>query len=70
MARYGGFPWTTSDYLALAASFPFRWFASMDYCVEPEIARDREEVPTGYRAPSAPTSTVGPAHAISASNTV
>lgn len=44
MARYGGFPWTTSDYLALAASFPFRWFASMDYCVEPEIARDREEV--------------------------
>ena len=44
MARYGGFPWRTSDYLELAASYPFRWFASMDYCVEPEIAPDREEV--------------------------
>lgn len=44
MARYGGFPWRTADYLALAASYPFRWFASMDYCVEAEIARDREEV--------------------------
>src|SRR3546814_94804 len=44
MARYGGFPWSTTDYLTLAASYPFRWFASMDYCVEPEIARDREEV--------------------------
>ncbi|EQB16816.1 MULTISPECIES: DUF7221 family queuine tRNA-ribosyltransferase-like protein [Sphingobium] len=44
MARYGGYPWRTTDYLVLAASYPFRWFASMDYCVEPEIARDREEV--------------------------
>ncbi|OAN53646.1 deazapurine DNA modification protein DpdA family protein [Sphingobium sp. TCM1] len=44
MARYRGFPWRTDDYLALAASYPFRWFASMDYCVEPEIAADREEV--------------------------
>jgi hypothetical protein len=38
------FSWATGDYLALAASYPFRWFASMDYCVEPEIARHREEV--------------------------
>lgn len=44
MARYRGFPWRVEDYLALAASYPFRWFASMDYCVEPEIAPDREEV--------------------------
>jgi hypothetical protein len=43
-ARYGGFPWSLADYVALAAAFPFRWWASADYCVEAEIARDREEV--------------------------
>lgn len=43
-ARYGGFPWTLSDYVALAAAYPFRWWASADYCVEAEIARDRGEV--------------------------
>ncbi|WP_210359107.1 DUF7221 family queuine tRNA-ribosyltransferase-like protein [Sphingomonas beigongshangi] len=43
-ARYGGFPWSLTDYVALAAAFPFRWWASADYCVEAEIARDREEV--------------------------
>ncbi len=43
-SRYGGFPWTIPDYCALAAAYPFRWWASADYCVEPEIARNREEV--------------------------
>ena len=43
-AAYGGFPWGLGDYVALAASFPFRWWASADYCVEAEIARDRAEV--------------------------
>lgn len=43
-ARYGGFPWSLADYVALAAAYPFRWWASADYCVEAEIARDREEV--------------------------
>ncbi|PBN42964.1 hypothetical protein [Sphingobium sp. D43FB] len=43
-ARYGGFPWTIADYVALASAYPFRWWASADYCVEQEIARDREEV--------------------------
>jgi hypothetical protein len=41
---YGGFPWTVDDYIDLAASWPFRRFASLDYCTEQEIARDREEV--------------------------
>ena len=44
MVSYGGFPWSVSDYIDLAASYPFRWWASLDYCVEHEIARDREEV--------------------------
>lgn len=43
-ARYGGFPWTLEAYVALAGTYPFRWWASADYCVEQEIARDREEV--------------------------
>lgn len=42
--RYGGFPWSLADYVSLAAAYPFRWWASADYCVEAEIARDREEV--------------------------
>lgn len=43
-SRYGGFPWTIANYVKLAAAYPFRWWASADYCVEPEIAGDREEV--------------------------
>jgi hypothetical protein len=43
-ARYGGFPWTLADYVALAAAYPFCWWASADYCVEQEIAGDRNEV--------------------------
>jgi hypothetical protein len=44
MARYGGYPWTVDDYFQLAAAYPFRRIASLDYCSEHEIARDREEV--------------------------
>ncbi len=43
-ARYGGFPWSLADYVSLAAAYPFHWWASADYCVEAEIARDRDEV--------------------------
>ncbi|GGN55534.1 hypothetical protein B2G71_19595 [Novosphingobium sp. PC22D] len=44
MARYGGYPWSIADYMALAASYPFRRFAAADYCCEAEIANDRAEV--------------------------
>lgn len=44
MLRYGGFPWSISDYVALAGSFEWAWWASMDYCCEPEVAADRDEV--------------------------
>ncbi|MDE8650556.1 DUF7221 family queuine tRNA-ribosyltransferase-like protein [Novosphingobium album (ex Liu et al. 2023)] len=44
MVSYGGYPWTVDDYIRLAASYPFRWWASLDYCVEHEVAGDREEV--------------------------
>ncbi|MBB4859178.1 hypothetical protein HNO88_002507 [Novosphingobium chloroacetimidivorans] len=44
MVTYGGIPWTVDDYMALASSFPFRRFASLDYCTEAGVARDREEV--------------------------
>lgn len=44
MVAYGGYPWTIDDYLDLAAAYPFTWWASLDYCVEQEIAADRDEV--------------------------
>jgi hypothetical protein len=42
--RYRGFPWETDDYLDLAASAPWIWWASQDWCVEPEIAGDEDAV--------------------------
>lgn len=44
MMRYGGFPWQVEEYVALAGSYPWAWWAAMDYCCEPQIAGDREEV--------------------------
>ncbi|VWX51083.1 hypothetical protein [Novosphingobium sp. 9U] len=44
MVTYRGIPWTVEDYMALAASYPFRRFASLDYCTEAGVAHDREEV--------------------------
>jgi len=43
-SRYGGFPWSIADYMALAASYPFRRIAAADYCCEHQIANDRDEV--------------------------
>jgi hypothetical protein len=44
MIRYGGYRWPVQDYAALAAAWPWAWWAAMDYCCEPEIAADRGEV--------------------------
>lgn len=44
MFRYGGYPWTVEQYIGLAASYPWAWYASMDFCCEPQIAPDRAEV--------------------------
>jgi hypothetical protein len=45
MALKGGFEWTPAQYvLGLCAAHPWRRFSSMDMCVEPEVARDRDEV--------------------------
>lgn len=38
MARYRSYPWTLEDYVDLAASAPWAWYASADYCVEPQVA--------------------------------
>ena len=40
-ARYGDYRWTVEDYFDLVQSFPWAWYASMDYCCEPDIAADR-----------------------------
>lgn len=44
MVRYGGLPWSIADYMALAASYPFRRVSSIDYCCEDGVASNREEV--------------------------
>jgi hypothetical protein len=41
---YRGFDFTVDAYMNLCAAAPWRWFASMDMCVEPEIARDEEAI--------------------------
>ena len=43
-SRYRGFGWSVRDYLALCAAAPWTRFASMDWCVEPEVAADHEQV--------------------------
>lgn len=44
MFLYKGYRWYLWQYVALAGSFPWLWWAAPDYCCEPEIARDRAEV--------------------------
>src|SRR5512147_2312179 len=41
MTRYNGYPWSASQYIELAASADWAWFAAMDLCVERELASDR-----------------------------
>lgn len=40
----GGFRWSVREYVQLAGSHPWAWWASMDYCCEPQIAGSREAV--------------------------
>ena len=51
--KLGGYPWSLDEYLDWVFSstltdargwFPWAWWAAMDYCVEPQIAKDRPEV--------------------------
>jgi hypothetical protein len=44
MRRYGQYNWSVDQYLDLCAAFPWRWFASMDFCVEQELCENRETV--------------------------
>jgi hypothetical protein len=44
MAVYRHYRWTVDDYVQLADSWPWAWWAAMDFCCEPEVAKDRAEV--------------------------
>ena len=44
MFCYGGYRWTVDQYVGLAGVRPWAWWAAMDFCCEPEIAADRDEV--------------------------
>ena len=39
--RYRQYPWTVPEYMELVAAYPWTWWASMDYCCEPQVADDR-----------------------------
>lgn len=40
-AHYGDYRWSVEDYYDLVASHPWSWHASVDYCCEPQVAKDR-----------------------------
>lgn len=44
MSKYGQYPWTEEQYLELAGLYDWAWFSTPDYCVENEIAGDRNTV--------------------------
>jgi len=44
MSRYGGYRWTVEQYVELAGTYSWAWWAQMDCCCEPEIAKNPEEV--------------------------
>jgi hypothetical protein len=45
MQQWGGaYPWSVSQYVELAGLHSWTWWASMDYCCEPEIAWNEDEV--------------------------
>ena len=43
ISRYGAHPWSVPDYLHLAASAPFTWWAAMDLCMEQEVRGDEDD---------------------------
>lgn len=43
MAKYNGYEWSVQQYVDMAASNDWTWWAQMDCCCEPEVAKDRAE---------------------------
>lgn len=51
MLLYGGYRWTPEQYADLAANLRPEWWASMDFCCEPElemVTRERQEKTTAH----------------------
>ncbi len=44
MKLYGGYRWSPESYAELAERLAPEWWASMDYCCEPELAKDAGHV--------------------------
>jgi hypothetical protein len=44
MRHWGGFPWTTDQYLDLVSQGAWTHWSQMDLCCEPEIAKNEKEV--------------------------
>jgi len=39
--HYGDYRWSVHQYFDLVQAMPWAWYASMDYCVEPQVANNR-----------------------------
>ena len=44
MTHYGGYPWTVEQYVELAGQYSWAWWAQMDFCCEPSLAKDKYAV--------------------------
>lgn len=53
MVRYWFYRWTLDQYVDLAGSYPWVWWAAPDYCCEREVAANRSEVLSRVRATAA-----------------
>lgn len=44
MRHWGGYPWTTDEYLDLVSKGTWTYWSQMDLCCEPQVAKDTKEV--------------------------
>ena len=50
MTRYNGYPWSRSEYLDLVEQGKWDWYATRDFCCEPQIAKYRADVAERIKA--------------------
>jgi hypothetical protein len=44
MVKHGGYPWSAQEYVRMSMLRQWAWWSQMDYCCEPQIAKDQGEV--------------------------
>jgi queuine/archaeosine tRNA-ribosyltransferase len=49
MKHWGGYPWTPEQYINMVSEGEWAYWSQMDFCCEPEVAKDRAEVESRVR---------------------